>query len=158
VILFTLLLSSGLGSLSTGYVNESSLRQATLKRAIILLLLLVIVGTITPVLTRQFQGATTPARILVSVLLLFPLGLFMGTLFPLGIKTASRVSGEMTPMLWAVNGAMSIIASVVAVVISLGATISATYWTGFGCYVCVALAQIAIIKTKYADKSATKTQ
>jgi ribose transport system permease protein len=64
-----------------------------------------------------FQASTTPHRILVATVLLFPLGLFMGMAFPLGMKLAASDSAALTPWLWGINGAASVCASVVAVVI-----------------------------------------
>jgi hypothetical protein len=42
---------------------------------------------------------------------------------------------DITLWLWAVNGAMSVCASVLAVVIALSWSISAAFWTGCACYV-----------------------
>ena len=41
----------------------------------------------------------------------------------------------MTPWLWGINGATSVCASVLAIVIALSSSISAAYWTGVACYV-----------------------
>jgi hypothetical protein len=64
----------------------------------------------------------------------------MGTAFPLGMKIASGRSVQLTPWLWGINGATSVCASVLAVVIALGAGISATFWVGVGCYAIAFLA------------------
>jgi hypothetical protein len=136
-VLFALLLSSGLGSyLTEGIKNPGSARPTI--ALLILLGVLVAFGSLTPFAIRQFQGSTTTARILVAVGLLFPLGLFMGMPFPLGMKLASNRSASLTPWLWGINGATSVCASVIAVVIALNSGISASFWTGFACY-CAAL-------------------
>ena len=54
---------------------------------------------------------------------------------------ASGRSAALTPWLWGINGATSVFASVLAVVIALAAGISATFWTGAACYV-LALASL----------------
>ncbi len=66
--------------------------------------------------------------------ILFPIGVFMGTAFPLGMRAAAARSPSLTPWLWGINGATSVCASVVAVIISLGAGISASFWAGWVCY------------------------
>jgi hypothetical protein len=38
------------------------------------------------------------------------------------------------PWLWGINGATSVLASVLAVVIAMAVSISASFWTGVGCY------------------------
>jgi hypothetical protein len=132
-VLFALLLSSGLGSyLTQGIKNPGSARPAI--ALLILLAVLVAFGSLTPFAIREFQASTTITRILVAVGLLFPLGLFMGMPFPLGMKLASTRSASLTPWLWGINGATSVCASVVAVVIALSSGISASFWTGFSCY------------------------
>jgi hypothetical protein len=136
-VLFALLLSSGLGSyLTQGIKNPGSVRPAI--ALLILLGVLIAFGSLTPLVVNQFQGSATTARILIAVGLLFPLGLFMGMPFPLGMKLASTKSASVTPWLWGINGATSVCASVIAVVIALNSGISASFWTGFACY-CAAL-------------------
>lgn len=135
VVLFALLVSSGIGSYVTDKVGS---RAGTL--LLLLLGTLSLFGGVSAYAIEAYQGSTTPVRILVAAGMLFPLGLLMGTLFPLGMRLASARSPALTPWLWGVNGATSVCASVLAVVIALSWSISAAFWTGVGCYVmaCVA--------------------
>ncbi|MBW2046069.1 MAG: hypothetical protein JRI96_14500 [Deltaproteobacteria bacterium] len=135
VVLFTLLLSSGLGSYSTQKINILSNRKSAVVRLLLLLGVLAVFGKLTPYVIDAFKGSTTMFRIFISALILFPLGLFMGMPFPLGMKTASVNSSSLTPWLWGINGATSVCASVLAVVIALSFSISTTFWTGFSCYI-----------------------
>ena len=91
-------------------------------------------GAMTPAAVRHFEAASTTVRILVSVIILFPLGFFMGMAFPIGMRRALRELPTLAPWLWGVNGAASVCASVAAVVIAIGAGISAAFWTGVACY------------------------
>jgi len=134
VVLFALLLSSGLGSFLTANIQGDHLRDKGLKRLSALLLALVLFGLMTPALVSLFAASTTPVRILVAVSILFPLGFLMGMAFPLGFKQASLTSPALTPWLWGVNGATSVYASVLAIVIALAHGISASFWSGFACY------------------------
>jgi hypothetical protein len=59
----------------------------------------------------------------------------MGTAFPLGMRIASAKAPALTPWLWGVNGATSVCASVLAVVIALSWGIAVAFWTGVACYV-----------------------
>ena len=139
VVLFTLLLSGGLGSFGTRRINPTD-RRAVLGRLGILLVALVLFGQFTPAAITLFQGSTTPVRIAVAVGLLFPLGLLMGMAFPLGMKAASEQSPSLTPWLWGINGATSVCASVLAVAIAMNAGISAAFWAGSACYLAAFLA------------------
>jgi hypothetical protein len=106
----------------------------------ILLVVLGAFGIFTQRALVDFREAVTPTRILVGVGILFPLGFLMGMAFPLGMKSASENEPDLTPWLWGINGAASVCASVLAVVISLYAGISATFWTGMACYAVAAMA------------------
>ena len=134
VVLFALLLSSGLGSYSTRNVEITGSTAPATCRLVVLLCVLGVFGAITPYVSRMFEGSTTMIRIVVATAILFPLGLFMGMPFPLGMKAAARRSTALTPWLWGINGATSVCASVLAVAIALNSSISVSFWAGFGCY------------------------
>jgi len=129
--LFSLLLSSGLGSLTTGWGRD---RLSPRTRLLLLLAALLAFGTLTPVVVHGFAAASTPLRIAAAVAMLAPLGFFMGMAFPLGMELAARRAPALTPWLWGINGATSVCASVIAVAIALTWGISASFWTGFVCY------------------------
>jgi len=148
VVLFTLLLSSGLGSFTTHGAEKRSLRRVGTVRLGGLLVVLGAFGVLTQRALVAFQDAVTPARILVGVGILFPLGFLMGMAFPLGMKSASENEPDLTPWLWGINGATSVCASVLAVVISLYAGISATFWTGMACYAFAGMAFLESTKQR----------
>ncbi|HEY8154070.1 MAG TPA: class I SAM-dependent methyltransferase [Myxococcota bacterium] len=136
VVLFTLLLFSGVGSFTTQGIRDDALPRAAAVRFALLLGTLAAFGLLTPLATSALAAAATPVRILTSVALLAPIGLLMGMPFPIGIRFASRDANASatTPWLWGINGATSVVASVLAVVIAMSAGISAAFWTGFLCY------------------------
>ncbi len=140
VVLFTLLLASGLGSFVTQVISGSSLRSSGIMRLFLLLCTLGIFGVLTPSTLKIFQGSITSLRILIAMGILFPLGLFMGMAFPLGMRIASLKSATLTPWLWGINGSTSVCASVLAVVIALSKGITASFWVGFVCYAIAFLA------------------
>jgi hypothetical protein len=77
----------------------------------------------------------TPLRIAIAVGLLFVPGIGMGMAFPLGMHWAAQRTPALTSWYWGINGAVSVLASVLAVVISLTWGITVTFWTGFAAYV-----------------------
>jgi hypothetical protein len=139
VVLFSLLLFSGLGSLATERLARPGLRPANLLPFVVLLAVLLVFGLSTPAIVRHFASATTPARILTAVAILAPMGLAMGMPFPIGMKTVSALQGAPTPFLWGVNGATSVCASVLAMAIALSWGISAAFWVGCVFYVAAVL-------------------
>jgi predicted membrane-bound spermidine synthase len=135
VVLFSLLLSSGAGSYLTDRVAPEEVPRSGARRLGLMLVVLAAFGAATPALVGIFEGAATPVRILVAVVNLMPIGLFMGMAFPLGMKLALRRAPALAPWLWGVNGATSVLASVLTVAISLTWTISTAFWVGFASYV-----------------------
>ena len=140
VVLFTLLLSSGFGSFYTQQLNIKTQSAKIKKIFLFLILLLIFTGLTTWPMIHRFQSQPNHVRILISALMLMPIGFFMGMPFPLGMKLAAQKSPTITPWLWGINGAMSVCASVVAVVLAIGLGISVSFWTGVVCYIAAALA------------------
>lgn len=130
VVLFTLLLASGLGSYLTSRVPTARFVGWSTFLLSGLLVVLISFGVFTPRAISVFSASTTAVRIGVAISILFPLGLFMGMAFPLGMRMASTLSSAITPWLWGVNGAASVCASVFAVVVALSSGIAMTFWTG----------------------------
>ena len=144
VVLFSLLLAGGAGSFSTrslgaggaeGAVGTGRARRGGTRRLAALVVALSVFGGLAPLFVRRFAAAQTPARILVAVVLLLPIGFLMGTAFPIGMRAASERYARLAPWLWGVNGAASVCASVLATAIALSWGISASFWTGFAFYV-----------------------
>jgi hypothetical protein len=142
VVLFALLLSSGLGSLLTERVVGANLERDGRRVLGALLAALVVFGLATPVAASAFESATTPVRIAVAVAILFVPGLLMGMAFPLGMRLSGNRT-QLTPWLWGINGATSVSASVLAVGIALTWSISTSFWVGVACYV---LALVAFVR------------
>ncbi|MFI5211848.1 MAG: hypothetical protein ACHQIH_03120, partial [Ignavibacteria bacterium] len=145
--LFTLLLSSGIGSYFSG-ANKPDLFKNSIKRFIALICVLILFGALTPYIIIAFREYSTEIRILVSVLTLFPIGLLLGMAFPLGMKLASLKTGgsDITPWLWGINGVMSVLATIVSILIAMSFGISASYWTGAFCYLLAMLSFLVIYK------------
>ncbi|MBI5432131.1 MAG: hypothetical protein HZA52_04795 [Planctomycetes bacterium] len=153
VVLFSVLLSSGVGSFSTLVGRAGRTDDGGVGRLVILLVVLVLFGSATPWAIEHFAAATTPVRIAVATGLLLPLGFVLGTAFPLGMKLADSKREGLTPWLWGINGAAGVCASVVALAISLAFGITATFWAGSACYV---LALVAYVLSRgLAPRAAT---
>jgi hypothetical protein len=140
VVLFGLLLSSGIGSYLTRSVTPATAGSAGVVRLVALLVVLALAGALTPTLVRHTAAGSTAVRIGAALLVLFPAGLLMGMAFPLGITIASARAPGLTPWLWGLNGAGSVLASVLAICIALTWSISAAFWTGWGAYILALLA------------------
>jgi hypothetical protein len=140
VILFVLLLAGGIGARLSARVAAEDLRAKGIALLALLTVVVAAAGVMIAPLTAQFQSAETPLRIGVSAGLLAVMGIFMGAAFPLGMRLAAAVRAELTPWLWAVNGATSVVASVLAVVVAMAWGISTSFWAGVASYLLAAAA------------------
>src|SRR2546422_1049655 len=132
VVLFVLLLASSCGSFYSSRMRPWMWLLPVALAAFIFA---------SPSVTYQLTAASTPVRIAVSALLLFPSGFFMGMAFPLGISKAVSVNeGAPTAWYWGVNGAFSVISSVLAVAVAVFWGVTVTLLVGLGAYILALIA------------------
>jgi hypothetical protein len=134
VVLAGLILAAGLGSLASDRIPISS---ALKSRAPALLSALVLVAYSLVVLPaiHGAVGGILWQRIAVSLALVMPCGFIMGFCFPVGMRWATQLGQEGNlPWMWALNGAASVLASFIAMVISTESSIRACVLTGAACY------------------------
>jgi predicted membrane-bound spermidine synthase len=145
VVLSTLLVSSGLGSYaSRGIFN---LRRRGSGVMILLLISLLAFRLLNVKVAVAFASSTTQTRVLLTILMLAPVGFFMGMPFPLGLKLSGGELERLMPAFWGINGAASICASVLAVLIATNIGVSATFWLGFVSYVVALFAYLRLAHT-----------
>jgi predicted membrane-bound spermidine synthase len=119
VVLFALLLFSGLGSLLSGRIPDGSLSRALPK---VILLAVALIACSVIVLSPLFYGLVhldARWRVLVTVLALAPLGLALGMPMPTGIRILAQRAPELIPWAWGVNGAASVLGSVGAIALAM---------------------------------------
>lgn len=134
-ILFSLLAGGGIGSWSSGLIWKS---RTLLKLRIAVVIVSLLTGTyiylLNPVFT-VFLGASFFIRLLVSFILLFPLGFFLGMPFPLGMKLLDELSlGHYVPRMWGVNGIGSVLGSTLAIALAISYGFSYAMSLGVGLY------------------------
>lgn len=131
VVLFTMLLFSGLGSLASGSVLGKRLGGWT---PVALTLALFATHYITGETKNYLRFYGIETRIIFSVLLLAPISFFMGMMFPLGVAGTRETAPSLLPWFWGINGAFSVFGSVLAVAWSIQFGISNTFLLGIACY------------------------
>jgi spermidine synthase len=119
VVLFSVLLFTGLGSYLSGRISDDRLGPTLLKvLGLLIVLVLVYIVALPPIFYGLVQLAR-PLRIIISVVLMAPLALTMGIPMPSGIRILSTRAPEIIPWAWGVNGAASVMGSVGALAIAL---------------------------------------
>jgi len=138
VVLFSLILFTGVGSLAGERLPLNTPRRLTIY-ALALAALLLLIAVILPRLTGATVGWALPGRVLISVLLLAPAGFGMGQAFPAGMRLARRDHDDPTPWLWGVNGAAGVLAGVAGVMLNIAFGITTTFVVGAACYALLAV-------------------
>jgi hypothetical protein len=130
VVLFALLVFTGLGSLASGRVRLTR----TLTAACLLIALAAF--ALQPLLAALIE-LPFAARVAVTIALIAPPALLLGTAMPIGL---ARLHASAIPWAWAINGVSSVLASVLAVAVAITWGFRAVTLLALACYL-VALAQ-----------------
>ena len=119
VVVLSMLLFSGLGAAWVDRRPERSLGP-TLQVALaaVLTLGLAQIYVVAPALQAMAQGWPVAARVALVFAALAPLGFAMGTPFPLGLRRLRPDAASIVPWAWALNGYMSVVASLTTVLAS----------------------------------------
>ena len=138
VILFSLLIGASIGSrLSQNWKPGTLPRRVGLVGLIVALLVIIYALLLSPVL-NLFLPLQLVARLLISALLLLPLGVALGIPFPSGLRLISASDQDEIPWMWGLNGIMSVAGGALAV--------AGAYLIGFsGCLLFAALIYASLI-------------
>jgi hypothetical protein len=152
VVLFSVLLFSGIGSMLTERFVRADRPVSLLAPLAVLLGGIVVFGFVIPPVLEQMESATTPVRIATAIGLLAPLSLLMGMPFAIGMRVAATRPGASTAFMWGINGATSVCASVFGLVIALFFGISAAFWTGGVAYALAGAAMAVVTLRRRAPR------
>lgn len=151
VVLFSVLLFSGIGSMLSERIVDVDRKGTMLGPLAALLVVLAVFGSATVLITDAAASATTPIRILVAVALLMPIGLVMGMPLSIGMRMAATRPNAPTSFLWGINGATSVCASVLGMAIALFFGIAAAFWVGWVAYAIAGVAMIVAARRLVAN-------
>jgi hypothetical protein len=139
-VLGALLVGAGLGGMRTGRAHDDDLPKVA-SRALVTILAAMLLATLaTPWLLTTTLRWPFLARAALTAAVLAPLGYCLGQALPLGIRLLHRHCGDLVPWAWGLNGAASVLASILAVAIGMQAGFTAALALGFGCYLVALLA------------------
>jgi predicted membrane-bound spermidine synthase len=125
VVLFALLTGAGIGSYLSAWVADANLERSVARASLLAGVLAAAWLWGAPLLLDRGLEADLLSRSLLTMGLLFPLGFSMGIPFPLGIRLLKREGqAAAVPWMWAVNGVISVVASVGAVAVAIVAGFS----------------------------------
>jgi hypothetical protein len=97
-------------------------------------------------LVSQLVSAAMSTRIAVSIATIFPLGVLLGFFFPTGMHLVRQAQRGETPWYWALNGIFGVLASAVAVLISIHVGISTNFYLAAACYLAAGICLAALVR------------
>jgi spermidine synthase len=118
VVLFALLTFLGIGSyLSRFWVGKERIALPTAFVVLAGFTLFLIYGL--PALQDWTLDQSLTVRVVITLIILAPLGITLGIFFPLGIRRANALHRDLVPWAWGINGCASVTAAVLAVVLAM---------------------------------------
>ena len=132
VVLFSLLLSTGVGSLVSARLRDP--RRALLAALAFACVLLAAAAVALQPLLAALIDLPFAARVALSVALLAPVGVALGMAMPIGLTRLAGLHAGAVPWAWAVNGVTSVLASVLAVGVAITWGLTAVILLALACY------------------------
>ena len=136
ILLFTLIASTGVGSFVSDHLPLTR-RPWVYVFPITTAVSVVALNTVLHYLLSQMMAEDTTTKILMSVLVIFPVGMLMGLFFPTGMRLVQTDYEDDTPWFWALNGIMGVLCAALAVFVSLIFGISVNFFIAAVAYALV---------------------
>jgi hypothetical protein len=135
VVIFSLLVSSGLGSfLSRRLIGERN-NRLVVALAVAAALVGLLAAAVQPILAAGV-GLPLFVKIIATILMIAPAGFVMGIPFPTGLRLLERRHPASVRWAWSLNAAASVLGSVGALVLALYLGLVETLLIGAALYVC----------------------
>lgn len=156
VVLFSIILFTGLGS----FVSERAAPTSRLGFGLwagLTGLYAVALPSVLGIVLPSFETSGTLLRACVAVGLIAPAGFLMGFGFPTGMRLVSAKDDRPTPWFWGINGAAGVLASALAVALSITYGIDLTLRAGAVCYLLLIPVAAYLITARGAATAPTRT-
>ncbi len=142
IVLFSFLIGSGLGSNFLGKIDQ--------KRTVVIITTLFVAicllsSIFTVPLLGYFSKYPTGLRMIIAIVLVFPLAFFMGAFLPQGIRYLGQQNGPVA-LFWGLNGAASVLGSILAMISQISMGLNMTFLLGVMCYI---VAILILYRLKY---------
>ncbi len=145
VSLFSLILASGLGSLTSEQLKLDA-RGKLLAWGSIVVAYLVVLEESLPGVLESTTNRERLVRIAISLTAIMPLGFVLGFAFPTGMRLVEEVDRQPAPWFWGINGATGVLASVVGLMFSMSLGINVTLLISAACYLLLIPTSIILLR------------
>lgn len=140
--LVTFLVGGGIGSGLSQRPFARALRKRPPLITALVVLLVIVWSAVWPVGSRELLAADFALRAAAVVLSLLPLTLVLGIPFPQALESAGKLGARHIAIAWSVNGLMTVVGSVIAVILSIRLGFSAVLLLGGGAYALATLVSL----------------
>lgn len=117
-VISTMLVASGFGSYFSSGFLQGNKKRGIIIFGIIAAMALLIAFIAPPVFYWAAKFELT-VRIIISIVLIFPLGFFLGMPFPIGISAIKEEYKNFTALSWSINGFFSVTGTVIAMMLGM---------------------------------------
>lgn len=118
-VVATMLVASGIGSKLSVLIDLKSQKNRIIAVFIIIGVYSLLLGLLNPIVFSLFSGSGMVIRVLIAVLLIFPIGFLVGIPFPVGISLIREDEIRYIPLAWAINGFFSVIGTVITMILAM---------------------------------------
>ncbi len=134
VLLFSMILAAGFGSSLSDRIDVDRDRRWTIVLPLTIVTLLTAIYVLSGPIIESTISQGLLLRCSIVVILVAAAALPMGMCFPLGLRLFRHYSDDCLPWMWGVNGATGVLASVLAVAISMWSGINTSLLVAIACY------------------------
>ena len=155
VTLLSLLLGTGVGSLASQRIPDTSVTRAAALACLAVAGVALLWASMLPMVVAFAIAWPLPARLFTAALLMVPAGMLMGVPLPAGVRLLAD-RPQFVPWAWGINGALSVLGATLAVFIAMNWGFSVTLVCGGALYVTAAvlvLVSSASFSERYTARS-----
>ncbi|HCA42566.1 MAG TPA: hypothetical protein DEP28_04855 [Bacteroidetes bacterium] len=117
-VISSMLIGSGIGSMfSFKFFNNSNKKLVIIFSLIAVFVLMI--GIFNPILFSNSVRLELIWRIIITVIIVFPLGFFMGMPFPIGMSLIENSQTKFAALGWGINGFFSVIGTVITIIMAM---------------------------------------
>ncbi len=139
VIIFSMLISSGLGSFYSRRLIRGSDRNRLSVALLAVAATVSVLAFVAAPISEFGVGWPLPLKMLVTVCLIAPAGFLMGIPFPTGLTRLEARYPQAVRWAWALNAAASVLGSAAAIFLAIYIGLRSTVLVGAGLYLCALL-------------------
>jgi hypothetical protein len=142
VVLFSMLVFSGLGSFYTGYAIRSRVVSRLTKVLLLVVLSVLWVIVALPKMIYSLMHLEAWVKIILSIIFLVPVAFIMGMPFPLGLRVARTLGRKNVVWMFGLNASGSVMGSVLAMLVAMSKGFSYVLALGGATYLAALVAML----------------